>query len=153
VRLPLPDDLTRQIADRAAQMCREDIMARGWSDRSSGAVQPRAGDGEVGLRTTAGHLMHQNSGVRPFLMTWVEGRTIGMSCAQGDGPHFRRGSHVGEPGYVDIPHRGQVWRNQKWLFPGLQPKRFFEDSIAGAIRQSRPQIRQYIVGMMRGDRR
>jgi hypothetical protein len=158
VRYPVPDDLSRQIADRAARYCRENLAGRGWSDRSTGAVQPAGRAGEVGLRTTAGHLMYQNSGIRPFLMRWVEGRVVPMGCSQGDGPHFRRGGHVGEPGWVDIPHvigpgpGGKTWRDQRWRYPGLEPKRFFEDSISRAVRDSRPEIRRYIVGMMRGTR-
>jgi hypothetical protein len=95
--------------------------------------------------------MYQESGIKPFLMTWVDGKTLPMKCAQGDGPHFRRGGHVGEPGMVDIPHRGKVWRNQRWRHPGLKPKNFMHDAIEKAIKESRNDIHQEIMRAIRGE--
>ena len=148
--VPAPADLTQRMADLATQNARQNLRGRGW--KSSGALQPYGDTGQVGISSTVNYLLIQNRGFDPFVMWWVKNRTLPLACNQGDGPHFRKGSHVGEPGWVDIPHRGRVWRDQRWRYPGLAPKRFFEDSISRAIRDSRPEIRQYIIGAMRGDR-
>jgi replicative DNA helicase len=66
----------------------------------------------------------------------------------GDGPHFRRGGHVGEPGYVNIPHVGQVWRNERWKHPGLQSKNFMKDGLEQAIRDNQPVIKQWLKGLL-----
>jgi hypothetical protein len=100
------------------------------------------------------HLLYQNSGVKSFLMYWAEGRTVPMGRKQGDGPHFVRvkPGTVGTPGYVNIPHRGKVWRDQRWKYPGLQPKRFIEDAIASTIRENRQLIRTYVLKSITQDR-
>lgn len=123
-------------------------MARGW--RTSGAIQPYAAEGQVGLRTTVKYLMYQNEGIKPFIMWWVEGRRIPLACKQGDGPHIRTGKNPGQPGYVDIPHVGRTWRDQKWRHPGLKPKRFMQSSLTTAVRENRPQIQQYLMNVITG---
>jgi hypothetical protein len=148
-RVPLPMELASPICDRAAQLCREDIMSRGW--RTSGAIQPYAAEGQVGLRTTVKHLMFQNEGIKPFIMWWVQGRRIPLACSQGDGPHVRTGKNPGQPGYVDIPHVGRTWRDQKWRHPGLKPKRFMQNSINTAVQENREQIRSYLMRVISGE--
>ena len=150
-RVPLPDSICQRLSMKAVQFAREDIASRGWSNRSMGALNSMPGQGTVGIRTSAKYLMFQNQGIQPFLMTWVEGRTIGMPCKQGDGPHFRRGKDVGKPGYVDIPHRGKVWRDQKWRYPGLKPKLFMQNAISRAIKEEQEAIRREIMEAMKGD--
>jgi len=147
-RLPIPASIGQRIAERAVQYAREDVRARGW--QSSGALQPLSGQGEVGITSTVKYLLHQNKGISPFVMYWVEGRTVPMSCKQGDGPHFRTGRAPGQPGWADIPHRGKVWRNQKWRHPGLKPKRFIESAIQRAIRESHDEIQTEMMRILRG---
>ena len=139
VHVPLPTILSATLCDAAAQICREDVSTRGW--RTSGAIQPFPAEGQVGLRTTVKYLMFQNEGIQPFIMWWVDGRTVPMACKQGDGPHIRRGAQPGQPGYVDIPHVGRKWRDQKWRHPGLKPKRFMQSAITKAVHQSAPRSR------------
>jgi hypothetical protein len=148
-RIPAPSDLTQQIATLAAQKARENLRGRGW--KSSGALQPYSGDGEVGISSTVNHLLIQNRGFSPFVMWWVKNRTIPLACKFGDGPHIRSGNTVGTPGYVNIPHRGRVWREQRWKHPGLKPKRFMESAITSAIKDSKPQIRRAIMASLRGE--
>ncbi|QZE10462.1 hypothetical protein SEA_SCOOBYDOOBYDOO_116 [Mycobacterium phage ScoobyDoobyDoo] len=149
-RVALPAQTCQVITQFAVQKAREDVIGRGW--RSSGALQPFSDQGQVGIRSTVKHLLYQNNGVKSFLMTWVEGRTIPMACKQGDGPHFVRGREVGRPGYVNIPHRGKVWRDQKWRYPGLKPKRFIESSIAAAIKENKDFIRTSIIKAVTADK-
>lgn len=145
-----PAQLCQTLSQLAVTKARTDVAGRGW--KSSGALQPYSGQGEIGIRSTLKHLLYQNSGVKPFLMTWVNGRTIPLGCKMGDGPHFVRGGDVGKPGYVNIPHRGRVWRSQKWRFPGLEPKRFIEKAIADTVRENRPLIRISILKSLTEDR-
>lgn len=149
--VPAPYQLCSTLSQLATQRARQDVAGRGW--RSSGALQPMPGQGEVAIRSTMKHLLYQNSGVKSFLMYWVEGRTIPMSCKQGDGPHFVRArpGTVGTPGYVNIPHRGRVWRDQRWKYPGLKPKRFIEDAIASTIRDNRPLIQRSVIKAISGE--
>jgi len=149
--VPAPTPICALISNRAAQLATERIKGYGWSGKSISALTPYPGEGRVGIKTSVRYLMHQERGVKPFLMWWVADRTLPMACKQGDGPHFRRGSKVGEPGWVDIPHRGRVWRDQKWRYPGLAPKNFMQDSITQAIREMRPQIQQQVMAALRGE--
>lgn len=148
--LPVPAAVAGPLADLATAKAREDITGRGW--KSSGALQPVAEDGAAGIRSTARHLIHQNRGIRPFLMHWVEGRRVPLSCKQGDGPHVRTGSSVGKPGYVDIPHVGKVWRDQRWRHPGLDPKMFMEKAITASVKESRDTIQKQMLSIIGGDR-
>ncbi|ACH62121.1 hypothetical protein MYRNA_120 [Mycobacterium phage Myrna] len=144
----LPAQTCAVISQMATTKARQDVMGRGW--RSAGALQPVSNQGEVGIRSTMKHLLYQNSGVKSFLMYWVEGRTVPITDKTGT--HFVRGREVGKPGYVNIPGRGRVWRNQKWRYPGLQPKRFIESSIAQAVKENRELIRSSVIRSVTEDR-
>lgn len=143
-----PAQLTQTLSMLAVQKARMDVKGRGW--KSSGALQPYSAQGEVGISTTMKHLLYQNNGVKSFLMYWVEGRTIPMGCKMGDGPHFVRGKGVGQPGYVNIPHKGRVWRDQKWKYPGIKPKRFIEKAISDAIKENKTLIKQSVMASITG---
>lgn len=148
--VPAPAQMCQVLSQFAVTKARTDVQGRGW--RSSGALQPYANQGEVGIQSTMKHLMYQNAGIKSFLMYWAEGRTVPMGCKQGDGPHFARGKDVGKPGYVYIPHKGRVWRQQKWRHPGLKPKRFIETAISSAIKENKSYIKQEIMGSLTGKR-
>lgn len=151
-RIPVPANLARVIGERAVLRAREDVQGRGW--RSSGGLQPYFADGEVGISTTVDYryLMHQNQGFSPFVMWWVNDRTLPLKCAKGDGPHFRIGKEPGMPGEVQIPHvEGKTWRSQKWRHPGLKPKRFMESALTSAIQQSRTDIQREMMRILRGE--
>ena len=151
-RIPVPAALATKICNDAVRYTRENMQSYGWSDRSIQAIQPYPGEGLVGVKTTLRHLMYQERGIRPFLMTWVNGRTLPLGCKMGDGPHFRRGGHVGEPGYVDIPHKGRVWRAQRWRHPGLQPKSFMQQGIEKAIQDNQAVIKAWARSIVGGGR-
>ncbi len=149
-RIPLPETICQRLSEKAVQYAREDIASRGWSNQAMGALVGMPGQGRVGIKTSVKYLMYQNEGIRPFLMHWVDGKTIPLGCGRGDGPHFRRGGNVGKPGYVDIPHVGKVWRDQRWRFPGLKPKRFMQDAITRAISEEKDSIRQELMEALKG---
>ncbi len=149
VHIPLPADLCQKVADKAVAHARQDMQGRGW--KSARGLTPMSHEGMVGIKTTAKYVMFQERGTKPFLMKWVEGRTIPMGCSQGDGPHFRRGANVGTPGYVNIPHRGRVWRNQRWHHPGIKANRFMQTALTKAIGEIRIDLKQEIMRALRGE--
>jgi hypothetical protein len=53
---------------------------------------------------------------------------------------------------VDIPHRGKVFRPQRWRHPGLKPKRFMETAITRAVKDSRMDIREAVMNSLKGGR-
>lgn len=149
MRIPLPKDAAERIAQKAVMYARQDMAGRGWKSQQGLSVM--SGEGMVGIKTSVRYLMYQEKGIRPFLMKWVEGKTLGMSCSMGDGPHFRRGGHVGEPGYVEIPHKGRVWREARWRHPGLRPKSFMKNAIQRAIADEKNNLHQDIMSALRGE--
>lgn len=152
-KLPVPQTLTAQISNDAVRFAREEMSSYGWSSRSIDAIAAYPGEGLVGIKTTQKYLMYQERGTAPYLMTWVQGRTIPIGCKQGDGPHFRRGANVGTPGWVDIPHKGKVWRDQRWRHPGIKPKGFLQAGLQRAIQQNQPAIAAWARTIIGGGRR
>lgn len=151
-KIPVPVSIATKISQDAVRFAREEMTKLGWSNKSLSAIVPYPGEGLVGIKTQERYLMYQERGIQPFLMTWVQGRTIPMGCGQGDGPHFRRGGHVGEPGMVNIPHVGQVWRDQRWRHPGLQPKGFLQAGVQRAIEENQGMVRSWARGIIGGGR-
>lgn len=147
-KAPLPVSVTRSISQKATQYAREDVRGRGW--KSSGALQSFPAEGAVGIRTTVKYLMYQERGISPFVMWWVNSHqgAIPLGCAQGDGPHFRRGGTAGTPGMVDIPHQGKKWRDQRWRHPGIAPQRFMQKAIVRAVKESRPEIQASLMRIL-----
>jgi hypothetical protein len=149
-RVPLPVSITTKISQDAVKNARIAMGGYGWSEKSIQALQGMPGQGVAGIRTSQKYLMHQERGIRPFLMTWVNGRTLALGCKMGDGPHFRRGGHVGEPGMVNIPHVGQVFRQERWKHPGLAPRNFMKDALTKAVADNQPMIKAWINSLLRG---
>lgn len=149
MRLAAPAALNRVIARRAVQNARQYMYGRGWM--STGALQPYADDGKVGITSTAKHLLIQNRGFSPFVMWWVEGRMVPIKDKTTGQTRLIKGREPGKPGYVYIPGRGRVWRDQKWRHPGIKPQRFMEKAIADAIKESRRDILGAAMSILRGD--
>jgi hypothetical protein len=152
MQIPIPAALAAKISADAVKNAREAMKGFGWSEKSLQALQPKPGEGAVGIQTTQKYLIFQEKGTEAFLMHWVAGRTLPLGCAQGDGPHFRRGGHVGEPGYVTIPHRGKVWRDQRWRHPGLKPRNFMRDGLNKAIQDNQPAVQAWANSLLKGGR-
>ena len=155
MRVPIPRDMANEVSEAAVRYARERMTPLNWSNRSLQALQPMGGDGIVGIKTTLKFLMYQERGYGPFLMYAKGGtRTLPLSCPLGlaDGPHFRvkRPEAVGTPGYVDIPHKGQVWREQRWRHPGLKAKNFMHDGLSQAIRENQPKLRASVLRSVLG---
>lgn len=139
----------KAISETAAKIAREKLQSKGWSANSSGSIQPVSAKGYVGLRTTVDYVMFQNEGIKPFLMTWVEGRIVPMQGAGGS-TEFRLGKEVGQPGWVTLPGGVKKWRDQKWRHPGLKPQHFLEDALKQAIKQHKPTLRKRLIDALMG---
>jgi len=144
MREPISLPLSRVISERAVVLARQNMARRGWSDRTSQAIEAAPSVGHVAIRATAKHLMYQNKGIRPFLMTALEGKTVPIKG------HLFRVKGVGLPGmgYQDRknnPIRGSIWRQQRWRHPGIEPQKFLENSISRAILESRPMLRRSVI--------
>ena len=151
MRVRLPEETCRRISTVAVQNARTAVSKRGW--KSANQLNEMSGPGLVGIRTSARYLMHQERGIKPFIMFWVKGRTLPLGCKQGDGPHIRKGVAPGTPGYVNIPHRGRVWRDQRWRHPGIAPQHFMQDAIVAAIHSEQPTIKKDVMAALRGELR
>lgn len=138
-----------RIANIAISNARASMASRGW--HSANTLSPIAEEGLVGIRTSSKYLMFQERGIKPFIMFWVKGRTVPLGCKQGDGPHIRKGVEPGTPGYVNIPHRGRVWRDQRWRHPGIQPQSFMRDAIGAAIKSDKTNIQHDVMAALKGE--
>jgi hypothetical protein len=149
VLVAVPRNLCERVSQRAVQFAREDIQSRNWSDRSIQAISALPGEGRVGLQTSAKYLMHQNQGIRPFVMWWAEGRTIPLPDGNG-GTHPVRATRVGQPGWVTLPGGVRKWREQRWRHPGLKPKNFLQDALERAMQEAHPELRKLMMGTLTG---
>lgn len=149
MRIKLPESTCRKISQIAIQNARQNVASRGWHSQDS--FTEMSAEGMVGIRTSKKYLMFQEKGIKPFIMWWVAGRTLPLGCKKGDGPHIRRGVGPGTPGYVNIPHQGRVWRDQRWRHPGIAPQKFMEDAIRDAISSQRTVIHADIMAALKGE--
>jgi hypothetical protein len=142
MQIPVPVAISQKISERAVQLARESMKGYGWSNKSITAINAHASEGLVGLQTSTKYLMYQDKGIAPFIMWWVEGRRVPIKG------RVVTGHGAGMPGYVYIPGRGRVWRDQKWRHPGMGPKYFMENAINQAIGEYRPAIQQMLLAAL-----
>ena len=152
MKIPHPRSGCQRTSELAAKNARQSARSMGWSERTIQSISPMKNTGGiVAINSSLKHInTYQEKGTKPYLMWWVQGRTVKMACKQGDGPHLRRGSHVGEPGYVNIPHVGQVWRDQRWRHPGIKPKHFMLQAIDEALQEDRPNLKRDVMALLKG---
>lgn len=157
MKIPLPIALTRPIAQAAHKRAREYAIMRGW--KSADKLVPYFAEGEVGIKSTVRYLVYQDRGTRSFLMVALEGKTIPIRDNTGN-TSFVKVTGVGQSGWVTIPGDatkpknqlyesnaatpGRIWRDQKWLHPGIKPTRFMRTSLEKSVNNSGPLIRNYI---------
>ena len=139
-KLSIPRQVTSPVSQRAAQIARENAVARGW--KSSAALLPIAGAGYVGIKTEKKYHMYQEQGTKPFLMRSLEGKTVPINGP--DGLHFVKVVGVGRPGWVTLPGGVKKWRDQKWRHPGIKPTNLMRDAVAQAVRENRQLTEQFM---------
>lgn len=150
VNIPVPLVVTQRISELAVRRAREGTQRRQWSPRSRMSLVPAADVGRVGIRTTRKHLMYQELGIQPFLMTSLEGKTVPINGK------FFRVRNVGRPGmgYQNRKydsHKGPIWREQRWRHPGIRPEGFMANAISQAILESRPTLQAQVMKALRGE--
>lgn len=152
MKFPHPRSGCVRTSELAAKKARMSARSFGWSDKTIESIVPAAQEaGKVAITSHLKYIrVYQEQGTRPFLMWWVQNRTVPMGCKQGDGPHFRKGGHVGEPGYVNIPHVGRVYREQRWRHPGIKPKHFMQQALTEAIMEDRPNLKRDVLMLLKG---
>lgn len=151
--IPLPLELCELISQRAAQRAREGIRRRNWSARAQASIHPAARPGVVAIKTDLYYLKFQERGIKPFLMTSLEGKVVPIR-----GQLFYV-SGVGLPGmgYQDrknktrYPHTGPIWRAQRWRHPGIDPERFMENAIRQARFETKPEVRRRLIQALKGE--
>ena len=148
VHVPVPFDDTTKISQRAAEIARADIIGRGWSQRSADAIVADPKEGQVGIRSSEEHLIHQNKGFGPFVMWWAEGRVIPINDSSGK--RYVTAKDVGKPGWVTLPGGVKKYKQVKWQHPGLEPKNFLESAITQAINESKPSLKEKLIGLLKG---
>lgn len=139
-KLSMPRSVTSPMSQRAAQIARENAVARGW--KSSAALLPIAGTGYVGIKTEKKYHMYQEQGTKPFLMRSLEGKTIPINGP--DGLHFVKVVGVGQPGWVTLPGGVKKWRDQKWRHPGIKPTNLMRDAVTQAVREERSLVEDFM---------
>lgn len=147
MKIPLPISLTRRVAIRATHNSRQYGNERGW--RAQNGLYPYYGPGYAGVKSRYNYLMYQERGIKPFLMTALEGKTVPIKDPDGK-TRFIKVKGVGQPGFVTLPGGIKVWRDQKWRHPGLKPKHFMLDGLEQAIEESRQEIGEAMVKVMGG---
>lgn len=147
MRVPLPQNITSAIANRALQNARSDAMARGW--KSADFINPVSRDGFAGLSVSKKYLMYQEQGTKPRLMTELEGKLVPIKDPDGT-THVVMAKDVGKPGFVTLPGGVKVWRQQKWRHPGIKPTHLLRNSINQAVEDTKAEILD-LMGTLVGD--
>lgn len=152
MRVPIPRELSKEIAADATRIARQYAQGQGWSPSSVSSFMSVYEEGVIGIRTSIKHLHYQNAGTKPFVMWWAEGKIIPLPS----GPILA--TRVGQPGwgYQDrkdkkrFPHTGRIWREQRWRHPGIQKTHFMQRSIRRAIKDARPTLQQRTLEILAG---
>ena len=152
IKVTLPKEFTKRIANRAVKHAQNDMARRGWSPNTvRNGIRPYFDDGKYGIATNEGYeyIKFQDRGFKAFLMTSLEGKKVPI------GDRVVTAKDVGKPGFVRIPRengRGykNVWRNQKWRHPGLEPKNFLNPALSRARLEEGGYIRREIMKRMKG---
>lgn len=132
-KIKLPEDVAAEISRRAAQLAR--LRAPKRTGAGAKAIRPSRRKGVVGvyIPPSAGYMLYQNYGVKPYLMTHLEGKTIPIRQANGE-IAFRRVKDVGKVIYPR-DERGRFTGPPRiaWRHPGIKAKYFIETSIEQAV--------------------
>lgn len=162
-RVPLPRAICEYIADNALSECRAYAFQRGW--KSANKLYPYWDKGEAGVKTSEHYLIFQEKGIRPFLMSSLEGKVVPIKDNTGQ-VHYTPVSRVGEPGYVTIPgdpdkpksplfesraaRPGILYREQRWKHPGIEGTHFMRRAVENAVADSKPVTKKFLVRLLKG---
>jgi len=132
---PMPDSVTRKIAQRAVALA----AYRAPKDSGKGAsnFQPIASAGQIGISVPPeyGYMMALDRGYDPYIMYGLTGKTIPIRDASGR-INFRSAYGSSAPGKRKIIGRnaqGQITATKiMWKNPGMKGMHFIEDALKQA---------------------
>lgn len=73
-------------------------------------------------------------------MTSLEGKTIPIKGPDGK-TRFVKVKGVGQPGWTKLPGGVKIYRQAKWVHPGIKPSRFMERSLFDAASSMKDEFR------------
>lgn len=93
----------------------------------------------IGVHKKYYYMFFQNSGIAPFTMFNLTGKTIPIMTPRGI--IFRRAKNVGKPGRINKrdPKTGRILPGNngvRWRHPGLEPKNFIEYGILKSLEKN-----------------
>jgi hypothetical protein len=132
---PMPDDVTRKIAERAVTLARYRAPSNTGKGRDS--FKPVASAGQIGISVPPerGYMMALDRGYDPYVMYGLTGKTIPIRDANGH-INFRTAFGASAPGRRKIISRnaqGQITESKTmWKNPGMKGMHFIEDALKQA---------------------
>ena len=132
---PMPDSVTRKIAQRAVTLARYHAPVKSGKGRDS--FKPVASAGQIGISVPPeyGYMMALDRGYDPYVMYGLAGKTIPIRDASGH-INFRTAYGSAAPGRRKIISRnlsGQITESKiMWKNPGMKGMHFIEDSLKQA---------------------
>lgn len=132
---PMPDNVTRKIAERAVALAR--YRAPRKSGKGSESFMPFYSSGKIGIAVPPeyGYMMALDKGWDPYIMYGLAGKTIPIRDASGH-INFRTAYGSSAPGKRKIISRnaqGQIIETKiMWKNPGMKGMHFIEDSLKQA---------------------
>lgn len=130
----VPPEIAHGISLRAAEIVRR-TAPRG-ENNSRSLIQATHQRGQIGIYIppAAMHLLYLDRGIKPFLMTALEGKTIPIRTP--NGIIFRRAKNVGQRKIISRNERGQIiYSKLAWRYPGVEPMNFIEPAFKQAIQE------------------
>lgn len=90
----------------------------------------------IGIKQKYYYMHFQNTGIRPFTMWSLEGKTVPMRLPGGR-VIFRKATGVGRRKVLERNEKGQILKTGiRWRHPGLPPKNFIEYGMEQAFAQN-----------------
>lgn len=132
--LNVPPEIAHGISLRAAEIVRRTAPRGEHNSRS--LIQATHQRGQIGIYIppAAIHLLYLDRGIKPFLMTALEGKTIPIRTP--NGIIFRRAKNVGQTKIISRNERGQIiYSKLAWRYPGVEPMNFIEPAFKQAIQE------------------
>lgn len=132
---PMPDFITRKIAERAVTLAR--YRAPKKSGKGADSFQPAYSNGKIGISVPSeyGYMMALDRGYDPYVMYGLAGKTIPIRGANGQ-INFRTAYGSSAPGKRKIISRnaqGQIIETKiMWKNPGMKGMHFIEDALKQA---------------------
>lgn len=134
-QVQISPDVAHAISLRAAEIVRR--TAPVGPNNSRRLIRATWQRGQVGVHVppAAMHLLYLDQGIKPFIMTSLEGKTIPIR-GPGGAISFRVAKDVGKPSILTRDENGQIiYSKIRWRYPGVEPMNFIQPAIRQAIQE------------------